>query len=136
MTVVRLAYDDLLGPRFARIVRCRGDRSSLRAHRETWLLRIVRIIEPGLPPELTSDLERVDPGRRPPGLLVAGAMDRAVMRAAERHREFIADLEAERPRLQVAKMMRIGLLAAADESTLVGQRSEGAPGFDSAVVSQ
>ena len=77
---------------------------------------ILRIIEPGLPPELTGDLDGVDAGRRPPGLLVAGAMDRAVMRAAERDGEFIADLAAERPRLQVAKMMRIGLFAAADET--------------------
>ena len=32
---------------------------------------IVRIIEPGLPPELTGDFDGVDPGRRPPGLLIA-----------------------------------------------------------------
>ena len=83
-------------------------------------MRIVRIIEPGLPPELTGDFDGVDPGRRPPGLLVAGAMDRAMMRAAERDGEFIAGLAAERPRLQVAKMMRIGLFAAADEARLLG----------------
>ena len=90
-----------------------------RAHRETRLLRIVRIIEPGLPPELTGDLDGVDAGRRPPGLLIAGAMDRAMMRAAERDGEFIAGLAAERPRLQVAEMMRIGLFAAADETRLL-----------------
>ena len=82
-------------------------------------MRIVRIIEPGLPPELTGDFDGVDPGRRPPGLLVAGAMDRAMMRAAERDGEFIAGLAAERPRLQVAEMMRIGLFAAADETRLL-----------------
>ena len=48
-------------------------------HRETRLLRIVRIIEPGVPPELTGDFDGVDPGRRPPGPLIAGAMDRAMM---------------------------------------------------------
>ena len=80
----------------------------------------MRIIEPGLPPELTGDFDGVDPGRRPPGLLVAGAMDRAMMRAAERDGEFIAGLAAERPRLQVAEMMRIGLFAAADETRLLG----------------
>ena len=58
-------------------------------------MRIVRIIEPGLPPELTSDFDGVDAGRRPPGLLVAGAMDRAMMRAAERHRELVARLAAK-----------------------------------------
>ena len=42
----------------------------------------LRIIEPGLPPELPGDLNWVNAGRLPPGLLVAGAMDRAVMRAA------------------------------------------------------
>ena len=83
-------------------------------------MRIVRIIEPGLPPELTGDLDGVDAGRRPPGLLIAGAMDRAMMRAAERDGELIAHFAAERPRLQVAKMMRIGLFAAADEARLLG----------------
>ena len=83
-------------------------------------MRIVRIIEPGLPPELAGDLDRVDAGRRPPGLLIAGAMDRAMMRAAERDGEFIAHFAAERPRLQVAEMMRIGLFAAADEARLLG----------------
>ena len=83
-------------------------------------MRIVRIIAPGLSPELTGDLDRVDAGRRQPGLLIAGAMDRAVMRAAERDGEFIAGLAAERPRLQVAEMMRIGLFAAADETRLLG----------------
>ena len=83
-------------------------------------MTILRIIEPGLSPELTGDLDGVDAGRLPPGLLVAGAMDRAVMRAAERDGEFVARFAAERPRLQVAKMMRIGLFAAADETCLLG----------------
>src|SRR5215469_15627634 len=81
---------------------------------------LLRIIEPGLSPELAGDLNGVDAGRLPPGLLVAGAMDGAVMRAAERHGEFVADFAAERPRLQVAKMMRIGLFASADETRLLG----------------
>ena len=81
---------------------------------------IVRIIEPGLPPELTGDFDGIDPDRRPPGLLIAGAMERAMMRAAERDGEFIAGLAAERPRLEVAEMMRIGLFAAADEARLLG----------------
>ena len=83
-------------------------------------MRIVRIIEPGLPPELTGDFDGIDPDRRPPSLLVAGAMNRAVMRAAKRDGEFVACFAAERPRLQVAKMMRIGLFAAADETRLLG----------------
>src|SRR5262245_31731455 len=81
---------------------------------------ILRIIEPGLSPKLTGDFDGVDPGCDPPGLLIAGAMDRAMMRAAERDGELIAGLAAERPRLQVAEMMWIGLLAAADETRLLG----------------
>jgi hypothetical protein len=81
---------------------------------------LLRIIESGLSPELTGDLNGVDAGGLPPRLLVAGAMDRPVMRAAERHGEFVAGFAAERPRLQVAKMMRIGLFAAADETRLLG----------------
>jgi hypothetical protein len=40
---------------------------------------LLPIIEPGLSPELTGDLNGVDTGRLPPGLLVACAVDRAVM---------------------------------------------------------
>src|SRR6516164_6396696 len=78
------------------------------------------MVEPGLFPELTGDLDGVNAGRLPPDLLVAGAMDRAVMRAAERDGEFVARFAAERPWLQVAKMMRIGLFAAADKTRLLG----------------
>src|SRR6516165_10350539 len=81
---------------------------------------LLPIIESGLSPELTGNLSGVDAGRLPPRLLVAGAMDRAVMRAAERDGEFVARFAAERPRLQVAKMMWIGLFAAADETRLLG----------------
>ena len=88
--------------------------------RETRRVMLLRIIEPGLPPELTGDLNGIDAGRLPPRLLVAGAMDRAMMRAAERDGEFVARFAAERSRLQEAKMMRIGLLAAADETRLLG----------------
>ena len=84
------------------------------------LATLLPIIESGLSPELTGDLNGVDAGRLPPGLLVAGAMDRAVMRAAERDGEFVAGFAAERPRLEIAKMMRIGLFAAAYEARLLG----------------
>ena len=74
----------------------------------------------GVFPQLTGDLVRIDAGRPPPRSLVAGAMDRSVMRAAQRDREFIAGPAAERTRLQVAKMMRVGWPAAADETRLFG----------------
>ena len=80
----------------------------------------MRIIEPSLLPQLTGQFDGVDAGCLPPGLLVAGAMDRTVMRAAERDGEFVACFAAERPRLQVAQMMRIRLLAAANEARLLG----------------
>ena len=96
-------------------------RSALgKARSEKRLVMLLRIIEPGLPPELPGDLNGIDAGRLPPGPLVAGAMDGAVMRAAERDGEYVARFAAERPWLQVAKMMRIGLLAAADETCLLG----------------
>src|SRR6516165_9645061 len=88
---------------------------------------LLPIIESGLSPELTGDLNGVDAGRLPPGLLVAGAMNRAVMRAAEGHGEFVARFAAERPRLQVAKMMRIGLFAAADQARLLGDKTQVLP---------
>src|SRR5262249_41205806 len=91
-----------------------------RARRETRLVTLLPIIEPGLSPELTGDLNGVDAGRLPPGLLVAGAMHRPVMRTTERDGEFVARFAAERPWLQVTKMMRIGLFAAAYETCLLG----------------
>ena len=78
------------------------------------------IIAPRSSPEARGDFDGIDARRRPPGLLIAGAMDRAMMRAAERDCEFIAHFAAERPRLQVAKMMWIGLFAAANEARLLG----------------
>ena len=81
---------------------------------------LLPIVKPGLSLELAGDLNGVDAGRLPPRLLVAGAMDGAMMRAAERDGEFVARFAAERPRLQVAKMMRIGLFAPADETRLLG----------------
>ena len=95
--------------------------------RESRLVTILRTIAPRLSPELTSDLDGVDAGRLPPGLFVGGAMNRAVMRAAERDGELIAHFAAERPRLQVAKMMRIGLLAAADETRLLANIAKVVP---------
>jgi hypothetical protein len=42
------------------------------------------LIDAGVIPQLTGDLNRVDAACLPPSLLVAGAMDRAMMDAAER----------------------------------------------------
>ena len=76
-----------------------GPRLRLRARSETRLVWLLRIIKPGLPPEVAGDPNGIDAGRLPPGLLVASAMDRAVMRAAERDGEFVARFATERSRL-------------------------------------
>ena len=83
-------------------------------------MRIWRIIEPGLSPELTGDPDGVDPGCLPPGLLIDGTMHRTVVRTAEWHGKFVAHFAAKRPRLHITKMMRIALLAAADQTRLLG----------------
>jgi hypothetical protein len=90
-------------------------------------MTLLRTIESGLSPELAGDLDGVDAGRLPPGLLVAGAMDGAVMRAAERDGEFVARFAAKCPRLQVSKMMGIGLFAAADQARLLGDKTQVLP---------
>jgi hypothetical protein len=57
-------------------------------------------------PKLAGDLVWVDPARFPPAAFVTGTMHRSVMDPAERDREFIAGLAAERPRLHVSKVMQ------------------------------
>src|ERR1700679_1376691 len=61
----------------------------------------------------------VDAGCCPPGRLVATAMDLAMMAAAQRHRELVADLAAERTRLCKTQMMRVGRRAATDQAGLL-----------------
>ena len=60
-----------------------------------------------LRPKLARDRGRVDAGRVPPRLLIAGAMNGAVVDAAERHRELIAHLAAECARLRKAEVVGI-----------------------------
>jgi hypothetical protein len=50
------------------------------------------LVYAGVLPKLTGDLDRVDAGLLPPSFLVAGAMNRTVMRAAQWDDEFIARL--------------------------------------------
>ena len=78
-------------------------------------------------PQFTCDLVWIDAGRLPPGSLVASAMDRAMMDTAEGDGEFIAGPAAERARLQVAKMMRVGWPATADEARLLGDIAQVLP---------
>ena len=66
------------------------------------MLRIVRIIEPGLSPKHTGGLDWVDAGILPPGGFIADAVHQPMMDAAERHRELVARLAAQGPWLHVA----------------------------------
>ena len=70
-------------------------------------------------PKFTGYLDRIDTDLVPPCSLVACAMNRAVVDAAERHRKFIAGLTSERLWLHVSKMMWVRCLAAADETSLL-----------------
>ena len=56
----------------------------------------------------------------PPSLLIADAVNRAVMGATKRDREFIARLAAERARLHESQVMGVGRLAGAEEARLLG----------------
>ena len=78
-------------------------------------------------PELAGGLDRVDAGGLPPSPLVAGAVRGTMMGAAERHRELVARLAAERRRLHVAQMMGIRRLAAADEARLLRHEPQMVP---------
>jgi hypothetical protein len=69
-------------------------------------------------PEFARGFERVDTGGLPPCALVAGAMDCAVMGAAQGYSEFVARLAAERSRLHVAKTMSVRWLTCTEERLL------------------
>src|SRR5262245_6469311 len=78
-------------------------------------------------PELARDLNRIDTSSLPPCSLVAGAMNLAMMGAAQRYSEFVAGLTAERPRLGVSKMMWVRWFAAADEAWLLSDVTQMVP---------
>jgi hypothetical protein len=85
------------------------------------------LVYAGVLPKLTGDLDRVDAGLLPPGFLVAGAMNRTVMRAAQWDDEFIARLAAERARLHKSDVVRVRRLAAAQEARLLGHQTKMVP---------
>ena len=59
--------------------------------------------------------------------LVADPVQGAVVAAAERHHEFVADLAAERARLGEAQVVRVGGRAARRSGRAAGRRTAGAP---------
>ena len=69
-------------------------------------------------PELLGDWQGIDFQILPPGYFIAGLMQLAMMTAAERHRELVADFEAECSWLRKPQVMRIGRLPAADQAGL------------------
>src|SRR5262245_406078 len=71
-----------------------------------------------------ADFDWIDAGCLPPGSLIPGAMYRPMVDPAERHGEFIARLAAERTRLEVAQVMRVGWLAPANQAWLLGDRAK------------
>ena len=60
----------------------------------------------------------------PPGDFIAGLVQLAVMPAAERDGELVADLEAQGSGLGKPQVMRIGRLPAADEAGLCGDKPQ------------
>ena len=73
-----------------------------------------------LVPKPCGDREGVYPHVVPPGDLVAGGVEFAMVAAAERHGELVADFGAERPRLGEADVVRVGRGPAAQDARLGG----------------
>src|SRR5580704_4809497 len=69
-------------------------------------------IEPGVPPQPICNRQRIDLDLVPPCSLVALPVQFAVMEAAHRDGELVADLAAERPRLGKTQMVSIDWRAA------------------------
>jgi hypothetical protein len=85
------------------------------------------LIDAGAFPKCASDLDRIDASLLPPPSLVAGAMHRAVMRAAERDGKFIACFAAERARLHKSDVMRIRGFAATQQAGLLHHKTKVVP---------
>ena len=105
-------------------VRYRGNRPSFRLRRETRLVMILRIVDPGLSPKLTGGLDGVDAGVLPPDGFITDAVHQSMMDAAERHRELVAHLAAERAWLHESQVVRIRRFARTQEARLPGDKSK------------
>jgi hypothetical protein len=75
-------------------------------------------------PELSGDFQSIDFLTFPPGDFVAGLVQLAMMTAAERYGELVADLHADGARLCKTQVMRIARLPTADEAGLGGDEFE------------
>src|SRR5258708_5220664 len=85
------------------------------------------LIDAGTLPKLTGDLDRIDASLLPPGFLITCAVHGAVMRAAERDREFIACFAAKRARLHKSDVMRIRGFASAQQAGLPHHKAKVVP---------
>ena len=75
-------------------------------------------------PQLFGDWQGIDFQVLPPGHFIAGLMQLAMMTAAERYSELVADFETQGSGLRKPQVMRIGRLPAADEAGLRGDEPQ------------
>ena len=76
-------------------------------------------------PQARRQLQRIDDAAaRPPGPLIARAVQLVVMHVAQRQRELVGDLEAHRARLRELQMMRLGGSAPAHQAGLRGDKRQ------------
>jgi hypothetical protein len=75
-------------------------------------------------PKRECNQHRIDLEAGPPCPFVTLPVELAMMQAAYRNRELIADFAPQRSRLHKAKMVRIGRLAAAHDAGLLGHELE------------
>ena len=80
-----------------------------------------------LQPQFTGCWGGVHAGGFPPPRFVTAAVNLTMVAAAERHRELIAHLPAQRTSLGKAQMMRIGRTAAANQARLLRHESDVLP---------
>ena len=97
----------------------------VRATKVEAMPRVDRLEDPNsarvrVSPKLVSGGERIDAGLFPPCEFVARAVNFAMMHAAERDNELVADLTPECTLLREPKMMRVRRLAPADQAWALG----------------
>jgi len=84
-----------------------------------WVMsRFGRLLRARFLPQAAGDLEWVKPAVFPPQVFASRTMKFAVVAAAERHGEFIADLAAERLALRKADVVRVDRPPGAHEAGL------------------
>lgn len=75
-----------------------------------------------LQPQCASIHAWIDTDLRPPSSFITAVMDFAMMSAAQRDRELVADLAAKGRRLREPQMVSIGRTPTAHEAGLLGNR--------------